>query len=131
MAILTKLSLSQPFQNFRIKLARHLSGLGGVDLLNQFGDQSGPAGLVIGAESCPVVAMEVFVKQDVILPVRVTLELFRAAKNRTLPILISQKEICQPPRNLFRHLTSIHHLAGPSRTFNLEVIAQEVMELLQ
>src|SRR5215467_6677417 len=34
-------------------------------LLNQLGDQSGPPGLVAGAQSRAVVAMEVFVKEDV------------------------------------------------------------------
>src|SRR5687768_13531667 len=59
-------------------------------------DQTGPAGLVAGAKPGAVVAMEVFVKQQVILPVGICLEFFRAAENRTPAILVTQKDAGQP-----------------------------------
>src|SRR5689334_2926561 len=44
-------------------------------------DAAGPARLVAGADSGPVVAVEVFVEQKVVPPVGVSLELLRAAEN--------------------------------------------------
>ena len=43
-------------------------------LLQQLGDQAGPAGLMAGAEPGAVVAVEVFVEQDQVAPVRIGLE---------------------------------------------------------
>src|SRR5438874_1175276 len=48
--------------------------IGIAGLLDQFCDQAGPSGLVAGAESGAVVAMEVFVELDEISPMRVRLE---------------------------------------------------------
>ena len=58
-----------------------------VVLLDELGDQSGPAGLVARADPGAVVAVEVFVEWDQITPVRVVLEFFRAAENRSPPSL--------------------------------------------
>ena len=54
-------------------------------LLDEFGNQSGPAGLMTRADPGAVVAMEVFVERDQITPVWVALEFFRAAENRSPP----------------------------------------------
>src|SRR5215472_1177850 len=54
--------------------------------------QPGPAGLVTGADAGAVVAMEIFVEQQVIPPVGIALELFGAAEHRPPPILIAQKD---------------------------------------
>ena len=56
-------------------------------LLDEFGNQSGPAGLMARADPGAVVAMEVFVERDQIAPVWVVLEFFRAAENRSPPSL--------------------------------------------
>ena len=47
--------------------------LGGTarEVLDAAGDESGPAGLVRGAQSAPVVAVKVLVKEDEVFPVRV------------------------------------------------------------
>jgi hypothetical protein len=42
------------------------------------GDHTGPAGLMAGADSGPMVAVEIFVKRYIVPPARVGLELFRA-----------------------------------------------------
>ena len=49
------------------------------------GHEPGPAGLVAGAQPRPVVAVEVLVEEDVVAPVRIGLELLRAAIDRPLP----------------------------------------------
>ena len=69
-------------------------------LLQQFCDQSRPAGLMAGSDAGAVVAVEVFVKQDVIAKVRISLELAVITENRTLSIFILQKYARQPPRKL-------------------------------
>ena len=61
-------------------------------LLEQLGYQAGPAGLVAGAEAGAVVAVEVFVEQDVIAPMRVGLELVGAAEHGTAAVLVAKKE---------------------------------------
>ena len=56
----------------------------GIELaenVDQAGDDPGPTRLMAGADPGTVIAVEVLVKQDVIPPVRVRLELFRAAIN--------------------------------------------------
>jgi hypothetical protein len=47
--------------------------LGGMarEVLDAAGDESGPAGLVTGAQSAPVVAVKVLVKEDEVFPVRI------------------------------------------------------------
>ena len=44
-------------------------------LLEQFGDEAGPAGLMAGAYARTVVAVEVFVERNQIVPVRISLKL--------------------------------------------------------
>src|SRR6185436_16040528 len=46
----------------------------GAALLQQLGDEAGPAGLVAGPHAPAVVAVEVFVERDQVLPLRVVLE---------------------------------------------------------
>lgn len=58
-------------------------------LLNQLGYQRRPAGLVAGPNACAVVAVEVLVEQNIVAPVRVGLELVRAAKHRPLPVCVT------------------------------------------
>jgi hypothetical protein len=48
-------------------------------LLDQFGYQTGPAGLMACADPGAVVAVEVFVEWNRVAPVRVGLKFFRAA----------------------------------------------------
>jgi hypothetical protein len=47
--------------------------------MHEAGDDPGPAGLMAGTQAGPVVAVEVLVEQDEVAPVRVFLELLRAA----------------------------------------------------
>lgn len=51
--------------------------------------QSGPSCLMAGADTSAVVAMEIFVEQQVILPVQVALKLLGTAKYRSSARLIA------------------------------------------
>src|SRR6516162_9194486 len=67
-------------------------------------DNARPSRLMAGAQPGAVVAMEVLVEQDVILPVRIFLEFFRTSINRALAAGVAQEDARQSPGNLFRHL---------------------------
>src|SRR5436190_4208298 len=78
--------------------------------LDEFRDEPRPAGLVAGAQPGAVVAMEVFVEEDVIAPMGIGLELLRAAVDGSPPVLIAEKGFGQAIRELLAHLEEVHHL---------------------
>jgi hypothetical protein len=47
----------------------------GAPFVDEVGNQTGPAGLVAGTQSCAGVTMKIFIKKKVIAPVRIVLEL--------------------------------------------------------
>src|SRR4051794_17095336 len=59
--------------------------------VDEIGDEARPAGLVIRAESGTVVAVEVFVEQQQIAPVRILLELLRAAVDAPAARLVARE----------------------------------------
>src|SRR5580692_4735769 len=63
--------------------------------LDHLRHQPGPAGLVTRTETCSIVAVKVLVKQNVIIPIRVGLELLRPSIHGT-PTRIPQKDPSQP-----------------------------------
>src|SRR5262245_44020124 len=91
--------------------------------LDDFGHDAGPAGLVAGAEPGAVVAVEILIEQNVIAPVRVGLELLRAAVHRPPPVLVAQEHPAEPLADLFGDLVEIHHVPGAGGTLDLEVVA--------
>ena len=93
--------------------------------IHEEGDQAGPPRLVAGSQPRSVVAVEVFVEQDEVAPVRIFLELLRPSIYRPPAILVAQESARQPALNLFRHLEQRHVPAGTGRTLNLELIAEE------
>ena len=58
-------------------------------------DQSRPAGLMSGAEAMPGLAVEVFMEQEVITELRVTLYFIPAAKHRSVPFCVAPKQPAQ------------------------------------
>src|SRR3974390_1458421 len=77
------------------------------------------------AQPGAVIAVEVLVEQDVILPVGIFLEFFRASINGPPAIFIPQKNLCQPAANLFRDLKQRHKVPRAGRALHLEIIAIE------
>jgi hypothetical protein len=57
-----------------------------------------------GTKACAIVAVEILVKQNQVVPVGVVLELGRPSVNRSVPIGTAQKSARQPADNLFSHL---------------------------
>src|SRR5689334_5965614 len=60
-------------------------------LLEELGDEAGPSGLVAGADTGPVVAVEVLMKRQVIPEVRIPLQLLLAPEDRSAPALVAQE----------------------------------------
>jgi hypothetical protein len=100
-------------------------------LLQEFGDQCRPAGLMTGAQTDSSVAVEILVKEDQVTPVRVALVPLRRAGRRARPIRTSQEQIGEPPRQFCRDLTQREPVARAGRALYSEVVAVVVMESLQ
>src|SRR5271169_7097448 len=85
--------------------------------------QPGPSGLMTGADTGAVVAMEIFVEQQVIPPIGIVLEFLGTPKYRPPAGLIAQEDPGQPVRDFACDLKQIHQVARASRALNLEVVA--------
>ncbi len=113
--------------------------------LDEFGHESGPASLMAGTEPGAIVAVEVFVEQDVIAPVGIALELLRSAVHRTLATLVAveawalspqlitwgQVSALQMPTPVTRYVTA---QPGPFRVYSprgLVSLAQAVAHGLE
>jgi hypothetical protein len=70
------------------------SGMAGL-LLDELGDQPGPAGLVAGADAGPIVSMEILIERDVVAPVRSALQAVLGAEDGPSPALIAQENAYQ------------------------------------
>ena len=99
--------------------------------MDQLGDHPGPAGLVTGAEPFARVAVEILVELDEVAPVWVGIETFAVAVHRAPTLRVARKEADEPSREFHRHLPQRHLLARTRRAFDLEVLAQIVVVLLQ
>src|SRR6516162_3247311 len=67
----------------------------GVDVsevFEQTGNDSRPPGLMAGADAGPVVAVKVFVEQQMVTPIGIALKFFGAAKNRAPTGFVAQKD---------------------------------------
>jgi hypothetical protein len=67
-------------------------------LLQQLGNESGPAGLVVRPHSFSCIAVEVFMEQDQVLPVWIILELIHLSECWTTTVCIAKENPAQPPR---------------------------------
>src|SRR5262249_15126204 len=85
--------------------------------------QPSPSGLMAGADAGTIVAMEIFVEQQVIPPVRIVLEFLGAAEYWPQPILFAQKDPLQPIGDRASDLEQVHDVARASRTFDPEFVA--------
>jgi hypothetical protein len=90
--------------------------------LDQFCYYTGPARLMARSQSSAVIPMEVLVKQNAILPVRIGLEFIGPSIHWPPARLVTQEDPCQPIGNFPRYLKQIHEIARASWALNLEVI---------
>src|SRR6266508_1449435 len=79
------------FESFRPHLAFGLLAVALrvlAPLLKQLRDQPCPAGLMAGSDTGAVVAVEIFMEERELVPLRVALELFGVAKYRTAALAV-------------------------------------------
>src|SRR5262249_23408362 len=98
------------------------------ELVDQVGDEPRPTGLVRCATAAAIVAVEIFMEQDVILEMRIGLKFLVAAENRAPAICPAQKKLEQASAQLVCDLVERAHDAGAGRTFDLEPVAVEQIE---
>src|SRR5271170_4265991 len=91
--------------------------------LDKLCDHSGPSCLVAGPQTRPVIAMEVFVEQDVVLPLGISLEPLRTSVHRPPAGFIPQEDRFQSMSDIPSYLKEVHQLAGASWALDLEVVA--------
>src|SRR5262249_52834825 len=95
----------------------------GREEMHEPGDGPGPSRLVTGAETGPVVAVEILVEQDAIAPVGILLELPSSPIDRPSAVLVLQKGVGQPPSDLLGYLIQVHLPSRAGGTLDGEVVA--------
>src|SRR5262245_42014548 len=97
----------------------------------QRGDQRCPAGLMAGTEAGAVVTVEIFMKGNVIPPVRVALEIVVVAPDGAAPAAggVAQEDVREPPRQVRGDLAQVAPPAGTGRAFHLQVVPVKEMVL--
>src|SRR5580700_4124026 len=100
-------------------------------LLDQFGNQAGPAGLVTRAEAGAIVSMEVFIEEQQVPPVRIALEKFGAAGNGAAAVFATNENMNEAARNFGSHFPKIGFAPCTSREFDFEVFTIIVVVFLQ
>ena len=94
-------------------------------------DQGGPPGLVHGAESGPVVAVEVLVEQQVVLPRGVGLQQVDAAVDRSAAVRPGEPDAHQPIGEVTGDLPQGQVVTGSGGVFDGEVGTEELVVLQQ
>src|SRR5258708_38862450 len=100
-------------------------------MMHYIRDRTGLSGLMAGTDSGARIAVEVFVKQNQISPVRVGLEFLQVAEHGPPALFIAQESAGQATRQFSGNLPQGHHLSRASWALDLEIVAQVVVEFLQ
>ena len=80
---------------------------------DEVGDQAGPSGLVGGAEPGAVVAVEVFVERQQVVPGRVALEALRVAEDGPAAVGVVEEDADEPAAQLGVLLVAVVAVASP------------------
>jgi hypothetical protein len=94
-------------------------------------DQGGPAGLVHGPESGPVVAVEVLVEQQVVLPCGIVLQQVDATIDRSASVRPGEPNAYQPIGEVTGNLSQGQVVTGSGGVFDGEVGTEELVVLQQ
>lgn len=98
-------------------------GAGGGEEVEGAGDDTGPAGLMAGAEAGSVVAVEVFVELDVIAPEGIFLEFALAAIDGPRAVFVLEENAGEAAGDFLGDLVEVHLAAGAGGAFDGEVVA--------
>src|SRR6266478_5246313 len=99
--------------------------------VHRAGDHSGPSGLMAGAEAGAVVPVEVFVKLETIAPVRIILELPRAAVHGPVAVFVAQEYAREAARDFFGDLIERHPPARPGGALDRKIVSKVSIVLQQ
>src|SRR5437879_1968875 len=100
-------------------------------LLEELRHKPGPSGLMAGADSRPIIAVEILVEKQVVPPMRIRLKFFRSAENSSPAVRIPEKDVDQTMRKLGGHLPERHEAAGTGRTLHLKFLPDVMMKFLK
>jgi len=96
------------FERRRQSALQYGLGVDAAKVFDQTSDDAGPSGLLAGADAGAIVAVEVFVEQQVVAPLGIALRFLRRAKDRPEAGFIAQKDPGQAISDLLRHLEQVH-----------------------
>src|SRR5919199_604223 len=96
-------------------------------LLKKFRGERRPACLMARADAGAGVAVEVLVKWNEVVPVRIGLKQFDVSEHRAAALLVVEKRARETTRDVGGDLPQRHHAARPCRTFHLVVVAEIVV----
>src|SRR6266571_1173022 len=96
-------------------------------VLQEFHRERRPAGLMTGAATTAGFAVEIFVKQHEIAPVRIMCVPRHIAMTWARAFLVRQKDTSQPTGKFTRYFLERHHVSGPGRAFDFERVAIKEM----
>src|SRR5277367_4567579 len=94
-----------------------------AEKVNQLCNHAGPPGLVTRSQTCAVIAVEILVELDVILPLGIGLEFLYLSVNRSPARRIAQEDPRQPIGNFSRYLKEVHQIARSRWTLDFEVVS--------
>ena len=97
------------------------------DVCDASDGQSGPTGLMAGAESLAGFAVKIFVKEQKVAPVRVVDEARVVAVARTAPAGVGEKDAGEARAKFKGDLTEVHHAPRSSGAFDLEAVSIEMV----
>src|SRR5215469_7390266 len=81
------------------------------------------------ANSRPVVAMEIFVEENIVPPMGIRLEFFSASINRPSAISVACEGSNEPVSNFIRDFKHVHQTARTGRTLHSETITIVLMQI--
>src|SRR6185295_14178918 len=102
-----------------------------MKLGDHVGDQRAPTRLVRGTKSSPILAIEIFKEEDVVLEVRISLHLLIVSEDRPSTMLIAPEDTCQPAPQLISNLFQRQLSSGADRALYLKALAEEAVVLAQ
>jgi hypothetical protein len=76
-----------------------------------------------GSQTCTGVAVEIFIKEDIVAPVGVFLELLRLSINRSPAIGIARERTRSAASDFLRNFIQVHIVSRTGGTLDFEVVA--------
>src|ERR1700755_2449862 len=99
-----------------------------MQLGDHVGDQSTPAGLVRRPQTAAGIAVVVFVEEEVVLEVRISLQLLITAEHRAPSGAVAPEDVDHTAAQLISDLLQRSFLAGADGAFDAKLVTVEVVE---